>query len=66
MNVTITLSDDEVAGLEAIAEREGRSIEVVARVAVLEYVAGWARERDRLIESVLAEDVKLLRRLGTA
>ncbi|MCU1593809.1 MAG: hypothetical protein JWO12_1201 [Frankiales bacterium] len=66
MIVTVSLSDDEVAGLEAVAEREGRSLDVVARAAILEYVAGWARERDRLIDLVLTEDAKLLRRLGTA
>ncbi|MCW2600807.1 MAG: hypothetical protein JWM02_2636 [Frankiales bacterium] len=64
MSVTVHLSEDEVQALQRMADREGRTPEQVARRAVLEYTSGWRRERDRLIEAILQEDVTVLRRLG--
>lgn len=65
MNLSISLSPEEQAAVEALAAREGRTLEQVVRTAVLEYTSGWRRERERLVERILAEDVVVLRRLGS-
>jgi predicted transcriptional regulator len=66
MTVTIHLSAEEAEALQRTASTEGRSPEDVARRAVLEYTSGWRRERERLLDTILTEDAKLLRRLGGA
>ena len=66
MILNVSLSEEELATLERVATREGRAPEQVARTAILEYATGWARERDRMLDTILAEDTKALRRVGTA
>jgi predicted transcriptional regulator len=66
MAMTLRLTDEEAAALREQAEREGRSMQDVARSAVREYVD--RRGRRELIDAAL--DVELprysdaLRRLG--
>ncbi len=66
MSVTVNLSEEELQALRRTADKEGRTPEEAARIAVLEYTSGWRRERERLIEALLVEDAKVLRRLGSA
>lgn len=65
MSVTVSLSEEEVQALRRTAEKEGRTPEEVVRAAVREYTSGWRREREHLVDAILADDVKMLRRLGT-
>jgi hypothetical protein len=62
--LSVNLSEEELAALQRKAASEGRTLEGVARAAILEYAAGWSRERDRLIDAIVSEDAKALRRLG--
>jgi predicted transcriptional regulator len=66
MAMTLRLSDDEAAALRKRAEREGRSMQDVAREAVRQYVARASRRE--LVDQVLDEEVpryaEALRRLG--
>lgn len=66
MILNVSLSDEELATLERVAAKEGRAPEQVARTAILEYASGWSRERDRLLDSIVNDDTKTLRRLGSA
>jgi hypothetical protein len=65
VSITVSLSEEEGQALRRTAEKEGRTPEEVARLAVLEYTSGWRRERERLLEAILSEDAKVLRRLGS-
>lgn len=64
--MTLRLTDDEADALREEAEREGRSMQDVARAAVREYVA--RRGHDRLVDDALQRVVTryagALRRLG--
>ncbi len=64
--MTLRLSDEETQTLRARAEREGRSMQDVARQAVRDYVA-QADQRD-LLDEVLATELPrfadALERLG--
>jgi predicted transcriptional regulator len=66
MAMTLRLSDAEAAALRERAEREGRSMQEVARAAVRDYVERTSR-RD-LVDKVLDEELprygEALRRLG--
>lgn len=66
MAMTLRLTDDEADALREEAEREGRSMQDVARAAVREYVA--RRGHDRLVDDALQRVVTryagALRRLG--
>jgi predicted transcriptional regulator len=66
MAMTLRLSDDEGAALREQAEREGRSMQDIAREAVREYVE--ARNRGALLDQVLDEQLpryaEALERLG--
>ncbi len=66
MSLHVSLSAEEHEALVRTAGREGRTIEEVARVAINDYTTGWRRERELLVDAVLAEDAKVLRRLGSA
>lgn len=62
--MNLRLSDEEAEALRACAAREGRSMNDVARTAIVDYV--WSRN-ERLqvaIAKVRDEDAELLRRLG--
>lgn len=64
--MTLRLSDDEADALKRRAEREGRSMQDVARQAVREYVD--TRSRAELLEQVLDQELpryaEALERLG--
>lgn len=66
MAMTLRLTDEEAAALRARAEREGRSMQEVARQAVRDYVERTSR--GELLDQVLDEDLpryaEALRRLG--
>ncbi|HEX4363325.1 MAG TPA: ribbon-helix-helix protein, CopG family [Solirubrobacteraceae bacterium] len=64
MAMNLRLSDDETAALRRRAEKEGRSMQEIAKSAINEYVS---RRPDRLqeaIDRVRAEDAELLDRLS--
>jgi predicted transcriptional regulator len=66
MAMTLRLTDDEADALRQRAEREGRSMQEVARSAVREYIDRTSRQE--LLDEVLDEDLpryaEALRRLG--
>jgi len=66
MAMTLRLTDDEAAALRERAEREGRSMQDVARTAVREYIDRTSRRE--LLDAVLDEELpryaEALRRLG--
>jgi hypothetical protein len=63
--MTLRLTAMETAALRDAARRERRSMQVVARIAIGEYVARRTRRRDEHIATIVAEDADLLRRLGS-
>ncbi|HEY1515685.1 MAG TPA: ribbon-helix-helix protein, CopG family [Solirubrobacteraceae bacterium] len=64
--MTLRLSDEEADALRRRAEREGRSMQEVARAAVREYIDRTSRQE--LLHEVLDEELprfaEALRRLG--
>ncbi len=66
MAMTLRLTDEETAALRERAEREGRSMQEVARAAVREYVERTGKRE--LIEAALDREIPryadALRRLG--
>jgi hypothetical protein len=66
MAMTLRLTDDETAALRERAQREGRSMQDVARAAVREYIDRTSRRE--LLDAVLDEELpryaEALRRLG--
>jgi predicted transcriptional regulator len=66
MAMTLRLTDEETAALRAQAEREGRSMQAVARSAIAAYV-DRNLHRSRVLESAekgAARYAEALRRLG--
>ncbi|HZP28104.1 MAG TPA: ribbon-helix-helix protein, CopG family [Acidimicrobiia bacterium] len=66
MAMTLRLTDDERAALQARAEAEGISMQEAARRAVREYV-GRGEHRERLLQAaqcVMAAHADALERLG--
>jgi predicted transcriptional regulator len=66
MAMTLRLSDDEAQALRARAEREGRSMQEVARHAVRDYIERTSRREllDRVLDEDLPRYAEALRRLG--
>jgi predicted transcriptional regulator len=64
MAMNLRLTDEETAALRARAEKEGRSMQEVARQAISEYVAERPQRLRAAIERVRTEDAELLERLG--
>jgi predicted transcriptional regulator len=64
MAMTLRLSDDETTALREAAEREGISMQELARKAVRQYVDGWATERDAFLADFARDNKGLLDRLG--
>ena len=66
MAMTLRLTDDETDALRRRAQREGRSMQEVARSAVRDYIERTSRRE--LIDEVLDEELpryaEALRRLG--
>jgi len=64
MAMTLRLTDDESDALRRVAEREGTSMQEVARKAIREYTAGWEAQRDSYMAEWAVTNASLLRRLG--
>lgn len=66
MAMTLRLTDDEAAALRLRAEREGRSMQDVARAAVREYVERTSRREllDEVLDAEIPRYAEALRRLG--
>jgi Ribbon-helix-helix protein, copG family len=66
MAMTLRLTEAETEALRLRAEREGRSMQEVARAAVREYVDRTSRREllDQVLDSELPRYAEALRRLG--
>jgi predicted transcriptional regulator len=66
MAMTLRLTDEEADALRKRAEREGRSMQEVAREAVRDYVERASRRElvDRVLDEELPRYAEALRRLG--
>lgn len=66
MAMTLRLTDEETDALRRRAQREGRSMQEVARSAVREYVDRTSRREllDQVLEEELPRYAEALRRLG--
>ena len=64
--MTLRLSDEETDALRRRAEREGRSMQEVARAAVREYIDRTSRREllDEVLDEELPRFAEALRRLG--
>lgn len=62
--MNLRLTEAEAEALRACAEKEGRSMNDVARQAITEYVTGRSGRLRAAIQQVATEDAELLRRLG--
>jgi predicted transcriptional regulator len=66
MAMTLRLSDEEAEALRQRARQEERSMQDVARRAILEYVEQHSREDllDRVLDEEIPRYAEALRRLG--
>jgi predicted transcriptional regulator len=66
MAMTLRLSEDETQALRDRADREGRSMQEVARAAVREYIDRTSRREllDAVLDDELPRYAEALRRLG--
>lgn len=66
MAMTLRLSDEEADALRRRADREGRSMQEVARAAVREYIDRTSRQEllDEVLDQELPRFAEALRRLG--
>jgi predicted transcriptional regulator len=66
MAMTLRLSDEETDALRRRAEREGRSMQEVARSALREYIDRTSRREllDEVLDEELPRFAEALRRLG--
>jgi predicted transcriptional regulator len=66
MAMTLRLSDDETEALRRRAQREGRSMQEVARQAVRDYVETTSRREllDQVLDDELPRYTEALERLG--
>jgi len=62
--MTLRLTEEETEALRRTAEREGLSMQEVARKAIREYVVGWERTRDEFLSEFVAKNGRLIERLG--
>ncbi len=66
MAMTLRLTENETHALRQRAQREGRSMQEVARTAVREYIDRTSRQEllDQVLEEELPRYAEALRRLG--
>lgn len=66
MAMTLRLDDQETEALRQTAEREGRSMQEVAKQAVREYVERTSRQQllDQVLDQELPRYAEALERLG--
>ena len=62
--MNLRLTDDEMSVLRARAEKEGRSMQEVARTAINEYLVERPARLRAAIDRVRTEDAELLDRLS--
>lgn len=62
--MTLRLTEEETEALRRAAEREGVSMQELARKAIREYVVGWERTRDEFLADFATKNARLLERLG--
>ncbi|HEX5013077.1 MAG TPA: hypothetical protein VFV72_02875 [Candidatus Limnocylindrales bacterium] len=65
MPMTLRLTAEETEALRETARREKRSMQAVAREAIVAYVSSRTRRRAEHLARIIAEDADLIRRLGT-
>jgi predicted transcriptional regulator len=65
MAMTLRLTDEESAALRERAEKEGRSMQEVAKSAINAYLARRPERLQAAIDRVRTEDAELLERLGS-
>ena len=63
--MTLRLTPEETEALRETARREGRSMQTIAREAIAAYVASREQRREQALARIVADDVELLRRLGS-
>ncbi len=63
--MTLRLTPEETEALRETARRERRSMQDVARTAIVEYVQRRAEYRERHLAEIVTQDVALLDRLGS-
>jgi predicted transcriptional regulator len=66
MAMTLRLTEEETAALRRTAEQEHRSMQEVARAAVVEYTSRHAQRRAELLEEIMAENAGAFERLANA
>jgi predicted transcriptional regulator len=64
MAMNLRLSDEETSALRSRAEKEGRSMQDIARTAINEYLAERPHRLRAAIDRVRTEDAELLDRLS--
>lgn len=66
MAMTLRLTDEEADALRRRAEREGRSMQEIARAALREYIDRTSRREllDQVLDDELPRFAEALRRLG--
>lgn len=64
MAMTLRLTEEETELLRRTAEREHRSMQEVARLAILEYATSRRERRAEALRRIVSEDAGLLDRLG--
>jgi predicted transcriptional regulator len=66
MAMTLRLTDEETQALRERAEREGRSMQEVARTAVRDYIESTSHREllDQVLDQELPRYAEALRRLG--
>jgi predicted transcriptional regulator len=66
MAMTLRLTDEEADALRRRAEREGRSMQEIARAALREYIDRTSRREllDEVLDDELPRFAEALRRLG--
>ena len=58
--MTLRLTDEEAESLRAYADAHGRSMQEVARMAIVEYVSEREHRREALLKRIVAEDRAML------
>lgn len=66
MAMTLRLDAELQDALRETAEREHRSMQEVAKIAIEEYTSKRVAMRDQLLDSIVSERADLLRRLAKA
>jgi len=64
MAMNLRIDEHETELLRQRAEKEGRSMQEVARTAIRQYVEDRPRRLEAAIERIRTEDAELLERLG--